>query len=269
MKVLANTCATVIGLIAKNPSGTAGMAVFGLGFALIASNAIYAQNSTHPDPIYTTHEQQQVEQSIVRPLQVTKAPVSITNSVLTQRFSVKNIPVPTANPARGTSVSVHSSLVRDVQSTLASVGLYDGKVDGIYGSQTRQSIITYQQNAGILPDGEASYGLLTNLKSAHAVAKLHQSSQTRNVVQTSTVPSEYKAVKQPQLLVFDTDTVARIQTGLRENFGDDSISVDGLLGKQTRSAIRRFQERFKLDATGELNEETVQKLVSSGIVSSI
>ena len=267
MSIPQKLLAAAVSIILANPTAAGGTVIFTTGFAFIASNAIYGQAENHPSPIYQAPEKTARRgntENPVKPVRVEKAPVATTHRVLTQRISLKNIPIPTANPARQVPVSSHSSLVRDVQSALAAVGLYEGKIDGIFGSGTRQAIIGFQERAGILPTGEASYDLLSGIRSAGAVAQLQQevSSETVSAVQTD-------SIRQPKLLVFDTETVARIQTGLRDNFAEDGISVDGLLGNQTKSAIRRFQERFKLEASGELNEETMQKLVSVGIINSI
>jgi len=121
--------------------------------------------------------------------------------------------------------------------------------------------MNFQQRAGIIPNGEASYGLLSNVKSVQAVADVKNTEQPS--VQVQSVSSL------PKVLVFDAETVTRIQTGLKENFGDESISVDGVMGNQTKSAIKRFQKRFKLEASGELDNKTLQKMLSVGILNSI
>ncbi|MEO0909006.1 MAG: peptidoglycan-binding domain-containing protein [Pseudomonadota bacterium] len=274
MKIMNHMFLSSLNLLARNPAGTAGVVVFGLGFSLIAANALYSQQGFHPAPIWQEKETAQ-EHSIYKPVRVETKPVSITRSVLTQRFSLKNIPVPTANPAREVNVTNNVTLIRDVQAALADIGLYKGKIDGISGSVTREAIMTYQASAGILPTGEASYDLLTNLKSAYAVAKLQSAQQART--ETKKPESTEKVVtpkpaenRGPNVAVsLDPAAIAKIQTGLKNNFGDEQISVDGLLGNQTRGAIRRFQQRFKLEETGKLDRETLEKLVSTGIIENI
>gem|GEM_PF-3221786 len=151
--------------------GSGTTVVFGLGFALIAGNALYSQEGSHPDPIWSTAKQQDsLSQNFEPEIAKVSKPNTITRSVLTQRISVTNIPVPTASPARSSSIAAQSSLVRDVQSALADIGFYKGKIDGIYGAGTKLAIMNFQQRAGIIPNGEASYGLLSNVKSVQAVA---------------------------------------------------------------------------------------------------
>ena len=250
-------------LMFRNPSTVAGVSVFGLAFALVAGNALYSQSSTHPDPIWETRDM-----ALTRSIKVENKPVSITSTVLTQSYSLKNIPVPTMRPIKRAGFSNHSSIVRDVQAALAGIGFYNGKIDGIYGSETSDAIIAFQEQAGILPDGEASYGLLSNVKSASAVAKV-QNAKSQNAR-----PQNARLVENPVETVI-TQTAAKqptqtmvslIQRGLNE-FGFEEIDVDGVMGNQTRKAIRDFQKQFKLSVTGEPDKDLVNKLVEIGILS--
>ncbi len=246
---------SAIGFLTRNPSSTTGVLVFGLAFSLVAGNALYSQSGSHPDPLWKTRDMM-----LTRSVPVTSKPVLLAHPVLTQKISVKNIPVPTASPVRRTLPSAHSSIVRDVQSALAGIGYYGGKIDGIYGSATREAIIAYQDSAGILPDGEASFGLLSNLKSALAVSK-----SKKTVVAKASQPGLKDSTQQASA---STAIVAKIQKGLSE-FGFDEVNVDGVMGSQTRRAIRKFQTRFDLNVTGEPDNNTLEKLVQIGVLTNI
>ncbi|MCX5480770.1 lytic murein transglycosylase [Kaistia geumhonensis] len=52
----------------------------------------------------------------------------------------------------------------ELQSLLTRLGLYDGSIDGKLGAGTREAIRTYQRQAGQVPDGYASSGLLQALR---------------------------------------------------------------------------------------------------------
>lgn len=47
------------------------------------------------------------------------------------------------------------SEVKNIQNKLKSLGYYNGSVDGIYGTQTKNAVIAFQRNCGITVDGIA------------------------------------------------------------------------------------------------------------------
>ena len=53
---------------------------------------------------------------------------------------------------------------KELQSLLANEGLYKGEVSGWVGKQTKAAIVSYQQMAGLPPDGYASRKLLERLR---------------------------------------------------------------------------------------------------------
>ena len=265
MQLLKQSSMLLLRTIIERPGSAAGIVVFGLGFVLVAGNALYSQEGTHPDPIWSTAKQQEsLSQTHESNIDIVSNQNTITRSVLTQRISLRNVPVPTANPSRSSSVASQSSLVRDVQSALADVGFYKGKIDGIYGNGTKAAIMAFQERSGVIPNGEASYGLLSNLKSVQAVT----STQAKQIPVAKSNQNQPVA-SLPKVLIFDAETVTRIQTGLKQNFGDETITIDGVMGNQTKNAIKRFQKRFKLEVTGELDNKTLQKMLSVGILASI
>jgi peptidoglycan hydrolase-like protein with peptidoglycan-binding domain len=43
--------------------------------------------------------------------------------------------------------------VRDIQGLLWQAGVYDGKIDGYFGSKTENAVRAWQKEVGALPDG--------------------------------------------------------------------------------------------------------------------
>ncbi len=263
MQVLKETIKLLLGAVMEKPASAAGLVVFGLGFALVAGNALYSQESSHPDPIWSTAKEQDKLSKISEP-EIARTAIgnTITRSVLTQRISLKNVPVPTAKPTRSNPVSAQTSLVRDTQSALADIGFYNGSIDGIYGTGTKQAIMNFQQRAGILPNGDVSYDLLNNLRTIKAVTQ-------GQIIQPAVPKQQQEASLSNVNIVSDVQLVTRIQAGLKENFGVENISVDGVMGSQTKSAIRLFQQRFNLQPTGQLDDVTIAKMKAVGVLTNI
>lgn len=60
-----------------------------------------------------------------------------------------------------------------------------------------------------------------------------------------------------------SDLVRRIQSGL-SNIAYADIAVDGMIGAETKNAIRAFETHYRLPVTGEPNERVLQKLLDIG-----
>lgn len=52
-------------------------------------------------------------------------------------------------------IGSRSQEVKDIQTVLKQQGYYTGKVDGIYGTATKNAVIKFQKNNGLTPDGIA------------------------------------------------------------------------------------------------------------------
>jgi osmotically-inducible protein OsmY len=56
-----------------------------------------------------------------------------------------------------------------------------------------------------------------------------------------------------------SDDIKTVQQALKDK-GYDSGEVDGVIGSQTRAAVRKFQKDYDLPVTGRLDDETLEKL---------
>ena len=259
---------SVTSKLMNNPTGTTGVFLFVVGFSLVAGNALYAQTKFHPDPMWQTIDRTSTR-SVIEQVAVTKQPVSVSKSVLTHRISLQNIPVPTASPDHiKKSNLVTSEMVRDFQDELGDLGLYNGKIDGIYGSGTRRAIVTYQKSAGLLPNGEASYELLAHIQASRAAVK-HAKKAAEATRENLIIKETQIKISTPAPGEFDRSTILRIQKGLKVKFGETDIDVDGVFGSQTQNALMRFQKFFQLDESGKLDQATINKLMTAGIIEAI
>ena len=70
---------------------------------------------------------------------------------------------------------------------------------------------------------------------------------------------EKKGVQSPTIEQVQPPTIEQVQQRLKE-LGYNPGPVDGKIGKKTENAIRQFQQDHDLSVTGELDEETENKL---------
>lgn len=127
--------------------------------------------------------------------------------------------------------------VRQIQTKLKGLGYYNSTVDGIYGTRTRDAVISFQKNKGLVADGIAGAKTLSALGIG--------------VSQTiSQLGSRGEQVRQ-------------IQTKLKE-LGFYNSSIDGVYGAMTRDAVVAFQKSKGLKADGIAGSQTLSALGIGG-----
>jgi len=55
------------------------------------------------------------------------------------------------------------------------------------------------------------------------------------------------------------EKIVKVQEALKEK-GDNPGPADGIMGKQTRAAVKKFQKANGLKATGTVDDQTAEKL---------
>jgi len=122
------------------------------------------------------------------------------------------------------------TLVQRVQKQLQVAGLYSGPIDGVFGPQTKTALRQYQARHGLPATGELDEATRKALNGMLATELTDQDVRLQRV--------------QKQL------QVAGLYSG----------PIDGVFGPQTRTALRQYQARHGLPATGELDEATRRAL---------
>ena len=77
---------------------------------------------------------------------------------------------------------------------------------------------------------------------------------------TVSIPDAWRESDAKTASVDMKKAVRNIQTILNKN-GYDAGSADGVMGQKTKLAIAAFQKANGMEATGEINEEVVRKLL--------
>ncbi len=121
----------------------------------------------------------------------------------------------------------------DLQKLLTSRGFYSGPISGFIGELTKDAILKAQKFYGLTEDGVPGKATLAALEA----------------------DSEYKKSAK-------TEDVRSVQTLLSER-GFYKGAIDGVLGEETKEAIRAAQKSFGLAVDGVAGSETVSALSGS------
>jgi peptidoglycan hydrolase-like protein with peptidoglycan-binding domain len=146
-------------------------------------------------------------------------------------------------------VLVTPSLVREVQRRLKRQGYRIRQVDGRLGPETTKAIWRFQQDVSLQPTGRIDRPLLTSLGiEAENGWHIRRSKKSRNYSRRhkkSWKPSRHQVKEVQRRLAL---------------IGFKPGPADGLLGKQTVTALKRFQRHAGLKITGHINKEVLKRL---------
>jgi len=120
--------------------------------------------------------------------------------------------------------------IRDVQEKLAKLGYEPGSTDGEMGARTETAIRNFQRDKGLNATGELTDETLAALEVGHRPGQRASAGETREV--------------QRKLAAL----------------GYQPGRADGVMGEKTETALRNFQRDKGLNATGQLNDETLAAL---------
>lgn len=251
----------------RNPLAVGGTTAFLIALSFVSANAVWYQPQPHPSAFVTTREKPTAPsrpQTEAEPPHPTEAP----------RRQVRQI-TPGAEPAETEASQPEPQstgsvapdggdpTVRAVQGVLQQLGLYTGEIDGKTGPQTHEAVEKYRRIVGLEPGHAVDSDLLDQLGlTSQGTPALDEAPAPLPVPRPS---QEAGGEVQTASLDNGDPTVERVQAGLKA-FGNDGIEVDGLLGENTRSAIREFQSLFGLPVTGKPDDEFLAKMREVGLI---
>jgi peptidoglycan hydrolase-like protein with peptidoglycan-binding domain len=132
--------------------------------------------------------------------------------------------------------------IRQAQERLDALGYPVGGTDGRIGERTRTAIRNFQRDKGINATGQLDRDTFDAID--EAAADNHPAAGEERHAETTDRPT--------------SSTIRRAQAKL-ERLGYP-VENDGELGAKTRTALRNFQRDRGLNATGELDNDTVAAL---------
>lgn len=215
---------------------------FGAMSSLIAVNAAFLQDSKHPSPILATRtSQDQLDSSAL---------------------------------VRATQRLKRQELVAEVQRELRRLGVYPGSLDGQFGPATERAVRAYQRQRGMSETGQVTEALLARLTMdfESLAAPTNTTSIARAEVPIPRAsPEEIEALTQRTSNLTQvsgqtgaqtaaiTERIKRLQKTLAD-LGYGPLTIDGIPGGETASAIAAFQRDNALKVDGQMSEALFSRL---------
>jgi peptidoglycan hydrolase-like protein with peptidoglycan-binding domain len=277
------------GRIREAPGTFAGIVTFGLMFAFVGANALWHQPHSHSNAFYSTRDHvaptltPEQAASIVRKGVIAAKEQGLAEAAQAQPVSARPAPRAEAAPA----LPGADPTVLGVQATLKQLGLYDGAVDGLNGSRTRQAVAAYQTILRMEPTGEIDAALLSQLRAGDSVKEtggglapvLPDGDIVASIVPTPrpeigtavpAIPAQREIAVSPEPAPratsdFAAEEIKLLQTGLRL-FGNADLEADGQIGPATRKAISEFQEILRMEVTGLPDQSLFNELRRQGFI---
>lgn len=205
----------------------------------IAINAVFLQTGKHPAPLVISRENTQ-------PLDSTL--LAVTTQNLERR-----------------------ALVADVQNELRRLGVYPGSIDGQFGPATDRAVRAYQRQRGMRETGQVTEALLARLTmdfqsfsqqqptSAERVGSIPVPRTSPSVLQEEAAPSVMHLASTATVTSATQQRIRKLQQTLAD-LGYGPLTIDGIPGGQTTSAISAFQRDNGLVVNGQISEALLLKL---------
>lgn len=179
-----------------------------------------------------------------------KSPLSGKKRPLSVRFrSARRPSLAFLKPAIPPPTKAGSEYARWIQNTLNQVMNLRLPVDGFIGPQTRSAIREFQRRQGLPVDG--TVGPDTEqalLKARKEISSPEQESGPSSLIQTAAGGQAGVNRRSPQYIKWVQQSLNTI-LGLR-------LTVDGVIGPATRSAVRKFQEKVGISVDGVVGKLT-------------
>jgi peptidoglycan hydrolase-like protein with peptidoglycan-binding domain len=239
----------------------AGVVVGTVAIGAILVNTLFLQSGPHPAPIFTSGNAAAVAESkdapvgaVARPREPAKAEPAL------KKAESGKTEVGKAEPPRPMG-----EVVADIQRELARRGFYEGTVDGVVGSRTDAAIRAFEQVAGLKSHEEPGAALLRTIKASNAKAAKAPAASVPNArvaVPPPTPPAPVPVRGDPiNDALAPSKRVVAVQRALAD-YGYGQIRPSGVLDRETRAAIERFERERKLPVTGAVNERVARELAA-------
>lgn len=151
--------------------------------------------------------------------------------------------------------------VRSLQTMLRAISEYNGSIptvipDGIYGNETRDSVIVFQRNNNIPPTGIVDQLTWDEISKQYeeAIIFIEKAEPLEIIMEPNRI--YIQGDKSPNLLI--AQTILFYLSSMHENISKPSR--EGVLDELTANSIASFQQLNNLPSTGNLDRKTWRTL---------
>ncbi|MBS9781965.1 MAG: peptidoglycan-binding protein [Gammaproteobacteria bacterium] len=138
----------------------------------------------------------------------------------------------------------YQDILKDLQFKLTKLGYNTKGTDGMMGRNTRKAMLKYRQENHLSnPDYPYLDALLLT-----SVDGAYRSNEKKK---KQAIAKQKQQAKENQMRF--------VQAGLR-TLGHRIGKIDGMYGSKTSNAIKKFQKRYKLSVTGDIDDKTLAKM---------
>jgi peptidoglycan hydrolase-like protein with peptidoglycan-binding domain len=263
----------------------------------VVSNALFLQHGQHPEPWFATRP----ALAMTPDGEAVEVPDPRPRGTPEMDPPAPRIQPAVAPAAAAVAPPASTQLVADLQRALGERGLYDGKVDGLFGARTRAAISAYEESEGLPITGVPSAAVLDRIVTASIAPKppaAPAASSPEAPAPVKAVAVDAGAAEAPQLLSYPPkpasapaaetapvvtkasapvaavdppaqreDIGARrtlsVQKALNQ-IGYGPVPEDGVTGEATIAAIRRFELDNGLPITGAAGDTLIEPLDAIG-----
>lgn len=141
--------------------------------------------------------------------------------------------------------------VRTLQSWLYRAGFNPGGIDGVYGANTEKAVKEFQKKVGITADGIAG-------KQTYQALQKYVRTETTTSQSNSSISNDHwtgQTLREGNR----GQAVKDLQTKL-QRLGYNVGAIDGIYGKQTAEAVKRFQKAHGLTVDGLAGKSTYRAI---------
>lgn len=132
--------------------------------------------------------------------------------------------------------------VRKLQQNLTTLKYYAGAIDGVFGANTKNAVVKFQQQNAVNVDGVVGY------ETEAAILRSVWISQQQTLKQGS----EGTNVRNLQGLLHGASEIGQGDFGITK--------IDGVFGTNTKAAVIKFQQKNNLTADGVVGASTWKQI---------